>query len=77
MQTALNRIEPQLPDDVDPKVFAGSTDDLPAIVLAASGRRRRAGRSPTGSSRPSCPSSRRSRASATVQVTGARDSRSW
>ncbi|MEW2473021.1 efflux RND transporter permease subunit [Micromonospora gifhornensis] len=35
MQTALNRT--RLPDGVDPQVFAGSTDDLPAVVLAASG----------------------------------------
>ncbi|MDG4823296.1 efflux RND transporter permease subunit [Asanoa sp. WMMD1127] len=35
MQTAINRIRPQLPDDVDPTVFAGSTDDLPVLVLAA------------------------------------------
>jgi HAE1 family hydrophobic/amphiphilic exporter-1 len=37
MQTALNRIDAQLPDGVDPQVVAGSTDDLPAVVLAASG----------------------------------------
>jgi HAE1 family hydrophobic/amphiphilic exporter-1 len=37
MESALNRIAPQLPEDVDPLVFAGSTDDLPAVVLAASG----------------------------------------
>ncbi|MEU5548866.1 efflux RND transporter permease subunit [Micromonospora sp. NPDC047793] len=35
MQTALNRT--RLPDDVEPQVIAGSTDDLPAVVLAASG----------------------------------------
>ena len=35
IQTALNRISAQLPADVDPQVIAGSTDDLPAIVLAA------------------------------------------
>ncbi len=35
MQTALGRIATQLPDDVEPTVFAGSTADLPAIVLAA------------------------------------------
>ncbi|WP_436526817.1 efflux RND transporter permease subunit [Actinoplanes sp. HUAS TT8] len=35
--TSLNRIQSQLPDDVDPQVFAGGTDDIPAIVLAASG----------------------------------------
>ncbi|WP_203716566.1 efflux RND transporter permease subunit [Asanoa siamensis] len=36
MQTAINRIRPQLPDNVDPTVFAGSTDDLPVLVIAAS-----------------------------------------
>ncbi|BCY14709.1 hydrogenase expression protein [Actinoplanes sp. L3-i22] len=35
--TSLNRIQSQLPDNVDPQVFAGGTDDIPAIVLAASG----------------------------------------
>ncbi|WP_431727719.1 efflux RND transporter permease subunit [Verrucosispora sp. TAA-831] len=35
MQTALNRT--RLPDGVEPQVIAGSTDDLPAVVLAASG----------------------------------------
>jgi HAE1 family hydrophobic/amphiphilic exporter-1 len=35
--TSLNRIQSQLPDDVDPVVFAGGTDDIPAIVLAATG----------------------------------------
>ncbi|GIF10641.1 efflux RND transporter permease subunit [Actinoplanes teichomyceticus] len=35
--TSVNRIQSQLPDDVDPQVFAGGTDDIPAIVLAASG----------------------------------------
>ena len=37
MQTALNRIDAQLPEGVDPQVLAGSTDDLPAVVVAASG----------------------------------------
>ncbi|GAA2705721.1 efflux RND transporter permease subunit [Actinoplanes palleronii] len=35
--TSINRIQSQLPADVDPQVFAGGTDDIPAIVLAASG----------------------------------------
>ncbi|MEU6073795.1 efflux RND transporter permease subunit [Micromonospora sp. NPDC047074] len=35
IQTAVNRIDAQLPEGVDPQVVAGSTDDLPAIVLAA------------------------------------------
>ncbi|GIG89385.1 efflux RND transporter permease subunit [Plantactinospora endophytica] len=35
MQTALNRLS--LPENVEPQVIAGSTDDLPAVVLAASG----------------------------------------
>ncbi|TDB73575.1 efflux RND transporter permease subunit [Micromonospora sp. KC723] len=37
MRTALGRIESQLPEGVDPQVLTGSTDDLPAVVLAASG----------------------------------------
>ncbi|MEV1144134.1 efflux RND transporter permease subunit [Micromonospora sp. NPDC049799] len=37
MQTALNRIEAQLPEGVDPQVIVGSTDDLPAVVIAAAG----------------------------------------
>ncbi|WP_430788289.1 efflux RND transporter permease subunit [Actinoplanes sp. G11-F43] len=35
--TSVNRIQSQLPESVDPTIFAGSTDDIPAIVLAASG----------------------------------------
>ncbi|MBG0561873.1 efflux RND transporter permease subunit [Actinoplanes aureus] len=35
--TSVNRIQSQLPENVDPTVFAGGTDDIPAIVLAASG----------------------------------------
>ncbi|GGN54722.1 hydrogenase expression protein [Actinoplanes lobatus] len=34
--TSVNRIQQQLPENVDPTVFAGGTDDIPAIVLAAS-----------------------------------------
>ncbi|MFI7070482.1 efflux RND transporter permease subunit [Micromonospora sediminicola] len=37
METALNRIDAQLPEGVDPQVIAGSTDDLPAVVVAATG----------------------------------------
>ncbi|MEV6928023.1 efflux RND transporter permease subunit [Dactylosporangium sp. NPDC051485] len=36
MNTAITRIKSQLPSTVDPQVIAGSTDDLPAVVLAAS-----------------------------------------
>ncbi|GAA1537549.1 efflux RND transporter permease subunit [Dactylosporangium maewongense] len=36
IQTAINRIKSTLPSTVDPQVIAGSTDDLPAVVLAAS-----------------------------------------
>ena len=36
LQTSVNRIQAQLPNDIEPTVFAGSTDDIPAIVLAAS-----------------------------------------
>jgi HAE1 family hydrophobic/amphiphilic exporter-1 len=37
LTTSVNRIQSQLPDNVTPTIFAGSTDDIPAIVLAASG----------------------------------------
>jgi HAE1 family hydrophobic/amphiphilic exporter-1 len=37
LQTAVNRIQPSFPQGVEPTIFAGSTDDIPAIVLAASG----------------------------------------
>ena len=36
LETALNRVV-ELPEGVDPQVIAGGTDDLPAVVLAASG----------------------------------------
>ncbi|KUJ35232.1 efflux RND transporter permease subunit [Streptomyces sp. NPDC093228] len=34
VQQAVNRARAQLPDSVDPQVIAGSTDDIPAVVLA-------------------------------------------
>ena len=34
IQQAVNRAGSQLPEDVDPQVVAGSTDDLPTVVLA-------------------------------------------
>ncbi|MFI6338222.1 efflux RND transporter permease subunit [Streptomyces sp. NPDC050535] len=34
VQQAVNRARVQLPDTVDPQVFAGSTDDIPTVVLA-------------------------------------------
>ncbi|MER5468743.1 efflux RND transporter permease subunit [Streptomyces sp. NPDC002685] len=34
VQQAVNRARAQLPDDVDPQVIAGSTDDMPTVVLA-------------------------------------------
>ena len=37
LTTSVNRIQPTLPDNVEPTIFAGSTDDIPAIVLAGSG----------------------------------------
>jgi HAE1 family hydrophobic/amphiphilic exporter-1 len=37
LTTSVNRIQSQLPDNVTPTIFAGGTDDIPAIVLAASG----------------------------------------
>ncbi|MEU3300566.1 MULTISPECIES: efflux RND transporter permease subunit [unclassified Streptomyces] len=36
VQQAVNRARVQLPDDVDPQVIAGSTDDIPTVVLAVS-----------------------------------------
>jgi HAE1 family hydrophobic/amphiphilic exporter-1 len=36
VQDAVNRVQTQLPDGVQPQVIAGSTDILPAVVLAAS-----------------------------------------
>lgn len=37
LETAVTRVQPQLPEDVDPQVVTGSIDDLPVIQLAASG----------------------------------------
>ncbi|MER7484775.1 efflux RND transporter permease subunit [Streptomyces sp. NPDC126497] len=34
VQQAVNRAGARLPDDVDPQVVAGSTDDIPTVVLA-------------------------------------------
>src|SRR5690242_18493123 len=34
VQQAVNRARNQLPDSVDPQVVAGSTDDMPTVVLA-------------------------------------------
>ncbi|MFJ4831058.1 efflux RND transporter permease subunit [Streptomyces sp. NPDC088747] len=34
VQQAVNRARAQMPDSVDPQVFAGSTDDIPTVVLA-------------------------------------------
>lgn len=36
VQQAVNRARVQLPDSVDPQVVAGSTDDIPTVVLAVS-----------------------------------------
>jgi HAE1 family hydrophobic/amphiphilic exporter-1 len=36
LQSAINRIDVMLPAGVDPEVIAGSTDDFPVVVLAAS-----------------------------------------
>ncbi|MFI7545812.1 efflux RND transporter permease subunit [Actinoplanes sp. NPDC049599] len=36
LTTSVNRIQPTLPNNVEPTIFAGSTDDIPAIILAAS-----------------------------------------
>jgi HAE1 family hydrophobic/amphiphilic exporter-1 len=35
VQQAVNRVSSRLPDDADPQVVAGSTDDIPTVVLAA------------------------------------------
>ena len=37
LTTSINRIQGTLPDNVTPTIFSGGTDDIPAIVLAASG----------------------------------------
>lgn len=37
VRTSLRRADRQLPDGVEPEVFAGGTDDLPVVVLAAAG----------------------------------------
>ncbi|MBD0419983.1 efflux RND transporter permease subunit [Streptomyces sp. TRM S81-3] len=34
VQQAVNRARAQLPEDVDPQVISGSTDDIPTVVLA-------------------------------------------
>jgi len=34
MQQAVNRIKAQLPSGVDPQIIAGSTDDIPVLVIA-------------------------------------------
>ncbi|MFD5164305.1 efflux RND transporter permease subunit [Streptomyces hawaiiensis] len=39
VQQAVNRARSQLPDDVDPQVVAGSTDDIPTVVLAVTSGR--------------------------------------
>ncbi|MGI5249884.1 efflux RND transporter permease subunit [Actinacidiphila glaucinigra] len=35
VQQAVNRVSSRLPEDADPQVIAGSTDDIPTVVLAA------------------------------------------
>ena len=37
LQTAVTRLQSQLPEDVEPQVVTGSVDDLPVIQLAVSG----------------------------------------
>ncbi|MEV7685165.1 efflux RND transporter permease subunit [Streptomyces bungoensis] len=39
VQQAVNRARHQLPDGVDPQVVSGSTDDMPAVVLAVTSDR--------------------------------------
>lgn len=59
MQTAINRTS--LPEGVDPQVIAGSTDDLPAVVLAASATTT-SGSSPASYGTPWCRNWQRSTA---------------
>ncbi|WP_432075707.1 efflux RND transporter permease subunit [Streptomyces wuyuanensis] len=46
VQQAVNRARVQLPDEVDPQVVAGSTDDIPTVVLAASSGKDQRGGAP-------------------------------
>jgi multidrug efflux pump subunit AcrB len=46
VQQAVNRARAQLPDEVDPQVIAGSTDDIPTVVLAASSGKDQRGGTP-------------------------------
>jgi multidrug efflux pump subunit AcrB len=46
VQQAVNRARAQLPDEVDPQVIAGSTDDIPTVVLAASSGKDQRGGAP-------------------------------
>ncbi|MFD5128253.1 efflux RND transporter permease subunit [Streptomyces olindensis] len=39
VQQAVNRARVQLPDEVDPQIVAGSTDDMPTVVLAVTSDR--------------------------------------
>jgi HAE1 family hydrophobic/amphiphilic exporter-1 len=39
VQQAVNRARAQLPEDVDPQVVSGSTDDIPTVVLAVTSDR--------------------------------------
>lgn len=36
IESAVNEVRPDLPEDLDPQVIAGSTDDIPVLVLAVS-----------------------------------------
>ncbi len=38
IEQSVSRIEPELPSTVEPRVVAGSTDDIPVMALAVSGR---------------------------------------
>ena len=60
-------------DDVEPTIFAGSTDDIPAIVLAASGGADESDLANRLNADRRARAQRASRASATSQVTGTRD----
>lgn len=75
IQQAVNRSRAMLPDDVDPQVIAGSTDDIPTVVLAVTSEKDQqalAGQL----ERTVIPSSNRSTASARSPWTASATSRS-
>ena len=63
IRSAVDSVAPTLPDDVETDVLAGSTDDIPVLVLARRLRRRRWTSRPAGRRRRGARTCRRSRAS--------------